>query len=108
VYKRRVELILVFPSNLYFELDSISVSISRLFSSSTSHCLLLIQLTTTLKILYINIPKKRMPTLDGILKTPIISLYRLIIRELAAQDYYTKKLLIYPQKILYLPSTNRL
>jgi len=49
-----------------------------------------------------------MPTLDGILKTPIISLYRLIIRELAAQDYYTKKLLIYPQKILYLPSTNRL
>jgi len=40
-----------------------------------------------------NISKKKMPILDGVLKTSTISLHRLIIRELVAWSYYLKVLL---------------
>ena len=40
-----------------------------------------------------NISKKKMPILDGVLKTSTISLHRLIIREPVAWSYYLKVLL---------------
>ena len=39
IYKKRAELVLVSLSDLYSELDSISVDVSRLSFYSTSHCL---------------------------------------------------------------------
>ena len=39
IYKKRAELVLVSPSDLYSELNSISVDVSRLSFYSTSHCL---------------------------------------------------------------------
>ena len=39
IYKKRSELVLVSPSDLYSELDSISVDVSRPSFYSTSYCL---------------------------------------------------------------------
>jgi len=53
----------------------------------------IILLTTVLRKIYMNISKKKMPILDGVLKTSTISLHGLIIRGPVAWSYYLKVLL---------------